>query len=449
MPWIARLVGISLILWGPRAGSAASPASRPATRPPNVVYILADDLGIGDVRCFNPAGKIATPTIDRLAQSGMRFTDAHTSSAVCTPTRYGILTGRYSWRSTLRSGVLGGYSKCLIEPDRLTVAAFLHQQGYRTACFGKWHLGLDWATQEGNARPRAKAVSQDNVDYAAPFTRGPLTVGFDRFFGISASLDMPPFAFLRQDRMQGLPTATKTWVRPGPAVPDFEAIDVLPALVREANAFLDEQAASARNGQPFFLYVALTAPHTPILPTADWAGRSRLNPYADFVMQVDHAVDQVLANLDRLGLTEETLVIFASDNGCAPAANYPELLALGHDPSSGFRGTKADIFEGGHRVPFVVRWPGQVAPGSISDQVICTTDLFATVADVLGTPASRLGGRGQRELAPGLAGRDDQAAPRGDRAPFNQRFVRDSARPLEVGALPGFRRLERTSTWSG
>lgn len=360
----------------------ASAESSPATRSPNIVYILADDLGYGDVRCFNPEGKIATPHLDRLASEGMRFTDAHSGSAVCTPTRYGILTGRYSWRSSLKSGVLDGYSPRLIEPGRLTLPEFLHRQGYRTACVGKWHLGMEWPRKR--AEDSGKIKDGWDVDYARPIANGPTAVGFDSYFGISASLDMPPYVFIDRDHPESVPTVEKTWIRKGPAAADFEAEDVLPSLVRSATSFLKANAKAAREGTPFFLYLPLAAPHTPILPTPEWRGKSGLNAYGDFVMQVDQAVGRVLEVIEAEGLTGETLVIFTSDNGCSPQAKYPELLAKGHDPSAGFRGTKADIFEGGHRIPFLVRWPRRVAPGSTSDQVICLTDLFATCAEILG-----------------------------------------------------------------
>ncbi|WP_240911045.1 sulfatase family protein [Paludisphaera soli] len=365
------------------SASLASAAEGPVARKPNIVYILADDLGYGDVRCFNAQGKIATPRLDRLAAEGLRFTDAHSGSAVCTPTRYGILTGRYSWRSSLKSGVLYGYSSHLIEPGRQTVPEFLHQQGYRTACVGKWHLGMDWALDEGHRT--GKIVTGWEVDYRKPIANGPLTVGFDEYFGISASLDMPPYVFIRDDRTEGIPTVEKTYVRKGPAAADFEAIDVLPALTRAATSFIESNAEAARGGKPFFLYVPLAAPHAPVLPTAEWRGKSGLNDYGDFVMQVDDAVGRIAASLEASGLADDTLLIFTSDNGCSPVANYPELLAKGHDPSAGYRGAKADIFEGGHRVPFIVRWPTKVKPGSVHDQPVCLTDLFATCAEMVGS----------------------------------------------------------------
>jgi arylsulfatase A len=362
------------------AQTASADATAPP-RPPSIVYLLADDLGYGDVRCFNANGKIATPHLDRLAAAGMRFTDAHSSSAVCTPTRYGILTGRYNWRSSLKSGVLDGYSKRLIEPGRLTLPEFLRQHGYRTICVGKWHLGMDWRLAGDRA---AKISTGWEVDYAGPIANGPNSVGFDDYFGISASLDMPPFVFINRDRPQAIPTVEKTWVRKGPASAEFEAVDVLPTLVRSATSFIDKNAEAAREAKPFFLYVPLSAPHTPILPTPEWRGKSGLSDYGDFVMQVDQAVGQILESLEATRLADETLVIFTSDNGCSPAANYPALVVKGHDPSAGFRGTKADIFEGGHHVPFIVRWPGKIKPATISDQVVCLTDLFATCAEVLG-----------------------------------------------------------------
>jgi arylsulfatase A len=369
-------------------------------RPPSIVYILADDLGYGDLRCFNASGKIATPHLDRLAAEGMRFTDAHSSSAVCTPTRYGILTGRYNWRSSLKSGVLDGYSKRLIEPGRLTVPEYLRQNGYMTACIGKWHLGMDWPTKDGKAS--GKITTGWEVDYTRPIANGPIAVGFNEYFGISASLDMPPFVFINRDRSEGIPTVEKTWVRQGPAGADFEAGGVLPAIVRSSTSFIDKNAAAARQGKWFFLYIPLSAPHTPILPAAEWRGKSRLNDYGDFVMQVDAAVGSILSSLESRGLAGDTLVISTSDNGCSPSAGYPALLAKGHDPSAGFRGTKADIFEGGHRVTFIVRWPGHVKPGTISDQVVCLTDLFATVADIVGVRLPDAAAEDSISLVPAL-----------------------------------------------
>jgi arylsulfatase A len=384
---------------------------------PNIIYILCDDLGYGDVRCLNPEGKIATPTFDALAKEGMIFTDAHSGSAVCSPTRYGVVTGRYAWRTKLQKHVLGGLSPSLIEPDRLTVAKILKQHGYRTACIGKWHLGLDWVKLPGKQVSELsieKADQVNNVDYAKPFGGGPLAAGFDEYFGISASLDMVPYTFLKNDRVLKPTTTNKSFplmlgrkdngTRLGPAAADFEAEQVLPTLTQEAIEFVKRQAPAARDGKPFFLYLPLASPHTPIVPTKAWQGRSGLNMYADFVMETDHAVGQLLQALEEQMLTGNTLVILTSDNGCSPQAKFDELIAKGHNPSHVFRGTKADIFEGGHRVPFIARWPKVVKPGSTSDQLTCLTDLLATVASILDIPLPANAGEDSVSMLTALEG---------------------------------------------
>jgi arylsulfatase A-like enzyme len=357
------------------------PLAAAAGSKPNIVYILADDLGYGDLRCLNPQGKIATPHADRLAAEGMIFTDAHSSSSVCTPTRYSILTGRYNWRSRMKKGVLNGFSPRLIEPGRQTVAAFLKEQGYATACLGKWHLGMDWPQADGQL-PGATENSK-KIDYTKPIEGGPTALGFDSYFGIAASLDMPPFVYIENDRVTEIPTVEKTWVRKGIAGKAFDAMDVLPELTRRAVDYIGKSSAAAKQGKPFFLYLPLPSPHTPILPTKEWQGKSGLNAYADFVMQTDATVGAVLDALDHAGVANDTLVIFTSDNGCSREANYPELADKGHHPSYQFRGWKSDIFDGGHRVPFLVRWPALVKAGGICDQLICLSDLFATSAAIL------------------------------------------------------------------
>lgn len=375
----------------------AAATGKPAR--PNVIIVLCDDLGWGDVRCYNPSGKIATPAFDRLASEGTRYTDAHTSSAVCTPSRYSLLTGRYNWRSKLQSGVLGGLSPRLIEPGRHTIASFLKIHGYATACIGKWHLGLDWATQADgkvNELGVESAEQAKNVDFTRPFRNGPTSLGFELFFGISASLDMMPYVYLSQDSVTTPPTETKDfpWGHPsdtrrtrrGPAAPDFEAADVLPELARRAAEFIHHSARAAKQGKPFFLYVPLPSPHTPIVPGKDWFGRSGISAYADYVMQSDGALGTILEALAQTGLDKDTLVIATSDNGCSPEANYKQLEEHGHNPSAHWRGAKADIYEGGHRVPFVVRWPGRIRAGVASAALVGLQDCFATVADILGAP---------------------------------------------------------------
>ena len=385
---------------------------------PNIVFVLADDLGYGDVKCLNAQGKIATPNYDRLAAQGMIFSDAHSSSAVCTPTRYGILTGRYNWRSRLKSGVMGGMSPPLIEAGRLTVPAFLKTQGYRTAAIGKWHLGFEWPRKDGTP-PFTDGIETGaqgwNADFAKPITRGPLTAGFDYYFGIAGSLDMVPYTFIENDRVAALPTTDKAFpmmlgrpggqTRKGPAAADFEDVDVLPTLTRKAVEYIGQRAADAKNGTPFFLYLPLNSPHTPIAPTPEWRGKSGLNPYADFVMETDATVGAVLDVIEKNGLAENTLFIATSDNGCSPEAKFAELLAKGHNPSAQFRGTKADIFDGGHHIPFIARWPAHVKPGSVSDQIICLNDLFATCAEILGGALPDNAAEDSVSILPALEGR--------------------------------------------
>jgi arylsulfatase A-like enzyme len=370
---------------------------------PNIIFILCDDLGYGDVECLNPEGKIPTPNMDRLGGGGMVFTDAHASSSVCTPSRYGILTGRYNWRSWMKHGVLNGFSPRLIETNRVTVAAFLKEQGYATACVGKWHLGMNWPQNDGSAP--GSSANPKKIDYTSPIQGGPTTLGFDYFFGISASLDMVPYVFIENDRVTETPTVEKGWARKGPAAPGFEGEEVLPTLTRKAVGYISDRAADAKQGKPFFLYLPLTSPHTPILPTKEWQGKSGLNKYADFVMQTDATVGAVLDAIELRGLTENTLVIFTSDNGCSGSAGFPALLEKGHNPNFHFRGSKSDIFEGGHRIPFLVRWPGQVKAGTSSDQLICQTDFFATCADILGRPLPDTMAEDSVSILPALRGR--------------------------------------------
>ena len=354
---------------------------------PNIIYVLADDLGYGDLSVYNPNSPIRTPNLDRLAANGIRFTDAHTSASVCTPTRYGILTGRYNWRSSLKSGVLTGKSKALIPPDRTTVASMLKTKGYQTAFIGKWHLGWDWALNnpDDTSGEGWDARDFDNLDFSKPIQNGPESLGFDYSFGHSGSLDMAPYVYVENGMPTQIPTKSTintgdfTWWREGPTADDFIHEDVTPNFFRKAGTYLKQRA---KTKEPFLLYLALPSPHTPILPTAEWQGKSGLNPYTDFVMMVDDYFGKLMTQLSDLGLDQNTLIIFTSDNGCSPEADFEDLIAKGHNPSHIYRGHKADIFEGGHRVPFIVQWKGEINPGSVSDQVICTTDLMATLAEI-------------------------------------------------------------------
>ena len=354
---------------------------------PNIVYVLADDLGIGDVGAFNPDGKIATPNMDRLAADGMKFTDAHSGSAVCTPTRYGILTGRYAWRTRLESGVLWGYSLPLISEGRMTVASMLQQQGYNTGCVGKWHLGLEW-TRKDVSIPHTDSSKElwNNYDFAKPIVSGPIQTGFNSWFGISASLDMHPHVYIEKDHATSVPTRLvepsggKAFWRKGPIGDDFKHIEVLDKLTGKAVEYVESQT----DDKPFFLYFPLTAPHKPILPEDRFQNQSGLNEWGDFVMQVDWTIGQVMQAVEAKGLADNTLFIVTSDNGATPGADFGELGKQGHDPSAQFRGHKADIFEGGHRVAFIARWPAVIPAGAVSNDTICHTDLLATAADITG-----------------------------------------------------------------
>lgn len=368
---------------------------------PNIVYILADDMGVGDVSALNPQSAWKTPHIDRLAREGMAFTDAHSSSAVCTPSRYSILTGRYSWRGSRKSGVGGGFSPALIEPGRMTVASFLHERGYATVAIGKWHVGLDWAK---TAKPDGKDGS--DVDYGKPFGGGPLAHGFDHFFGISASLDMPPYAWLRDDRVDSPPTGmieagkSPAYWRAGPVAEGFAHVEVMERLVRETETYIGRQSAT----KPFFVYLPLAAPHTPIVPSAEFRGRTKTTDYGDFCVEVDAVVGRVVAALAKGGFETNTLVVFTADNGCSPQANFAELRTFHHDPQARRRGAKADIYEGGHRVPFIVSWPGRTRPGSTSAEIICQSDLLATCAALLGERLPDNAGEDSVSFLPALLG---------------------------------------------
>lgn len=369
--------------------TAQKPASTIAENtPPNIVYILCDDLGYGDVGACNPESKIPTPHMDRLAEAGMLFTDAHTGSAVCTPTRYGLLTGRYCWRTRLKKWVVSGYDEHLIEEGRMTVASLLKDHGYHTAFIGKWHMGWDWAI---TGKPEGKGLAAIYpVDYSKPIKNGPNDNGFDYAYGHCGSLDMGPYVYVENGLATALPdrmTAAdknevgNAWWRKGPTAPDFDHEDVLPNYTRRAVTYIEERAAM---GKPFFLYLSLPSPHTPVLPSDAFKGKSGIDSaYADFVMMTDDCVGQVVAAIEQAGIEGNTLIIVTSDNGCSPQADFEQLATKGHDPSYIYRGMKADIFEGGHRVPFIVRWPNQVESSQTCDDIICLTDLMATCADLL------------------------------------------------------------------
>lgn len=342
---------------------------------PNVVIILADDMGYGDLRSYNVDSRIPTPHMDSIASQGMRFTDAHSPSAVCTPTRYALLMGRYAWRlPSLTSGVTDGYSPLIADTNRLTIAGIMSEGGYHTAAIGKWHLGL------GNVSP---------TNYDEPLVPGPRSLGFDYFFGIPASLDMAPYVWVENEQVTAYPTehaensigcCTGAFWRSGAIAADFDHTDVLPEIARRASNYIRAQAAT---DAPFFLYVPLAAPHTPWLPTEDFIGTSEAGEYGDFVVMVDDAIGQIAAALTESNQIENTLLLITSDNGAYWPQDFIERFQ--HRANSSWRGMKADIHEGGHRVPLIAQWPGVVAAGSVTDQLIVHTDFFSTMADIVGT----------------------------------------------------------------
>ncbi len=349
---------------------------------PNVIYILADDMGYGDISALNEKCPFQTPNLDRMCQEGIRFTDAHATSAVCTPSRYGILTGRYNWRSRLKSSVVGGYSEPIIEKQRKTVADLFKEQGYQTAMVGKWHLGMNFKkTKDFFETPDFDACT--GVDYKGCIEDSPVKHGFDYFFGISGSLDMPPYIYIENDHFMEEPccetqnTGKKFW-RKGPTGAHFKHENVLDELTEKVCQKIEEYKEN-----PFFIYFPMPAPHTPILPSEKFQGKSGTNEYGDFVLHCDDVVGRVIQKLQEEDIYDNTIVVYTSDNGCSPMANYEELKQHGHNPSYIFRGTKADIYEGGHRIPLIIQWPDKIKKNLVSKSVVCLSDFMATMADIL------------------------------------------------------------------
>ena len=358
---------------------------------PNIVFVLADDLGMGDLGCYNPDSSIPTPYFDRVAREGMRFTDAHSPGAVCVPSRYGIMTGRYYWRGENRG--LNGYSKNVVELDRMTLAEMLRNQDYHTNFIGKWHLGL------GDTEP---------VDFAQHLRPNPTDHGFDYYFGIPASLDMPPYCYVENGRairepsehIEGTPHRTGGFFREGAISPGFSHEQVVPQLTELAVQVVQSHT-SQRNQQPLFLYFALPAPHTPWLPVESARGKSGVGDYGDFVHQVDRSLGAIVEALDRTGMAENTLLIVASDNGGLQSWLPPE---YDHQMNLGFRGQKGDIWEGGHRIPLIMRWPGQITAGATSDALVSLTDLLSTLASVTGAELPGDAAEDSFDLLPALHG---------------------------------------------
>jgi arylsulfatase A-like enzyme len=411
---------LSALLLAPLATLPAADVP-PTPAKPNIVIVLVDDMGYGDLHCFNPQSKIATPNIDRLAREGMRFTDAHAPGPLCHPSRYGLITGRYPFRTDITRWP----TQPLIEKGQVTIASLLRDQGYHTAMVGKWHLGF---REEG---------------YDRLLRGGPVDCGFDSFFGLRASTDISPYFYIRGDRAVIPPTNhiaehhSEGWAsnqgefwREGGIAPGLELKDVLPRFTDEACAIINAQADKKPDARkPLLLYLAYPAPHTPWLPAAEFVGKSGAGMYGDFVMMVDAQIGRVLAALEKADMMRDTLLIFTSDNG--PMWLPADVARFGHDAADGMRGMKGDAWEAGHRMPFIVRWPGRVKAGSVTDQTICFTDLLATFAEICGVKLPASTGPDSFSLLPVLEGRQPKDQP--VRGPIVMRAGSSSAMMIRSG----------------
>jgi arylsulfatase A len=446
---------LSLVLIGLTLLSATSFAAPH----PNIVLILADDMGFGDVAHLNPESVIRTPNLDRLAKEGMSFLDAHSPSGVCTPTRYGLLTGRYCWRSPLKRGVLGGYSPPLLEKSRPTIASMLRRQEYQTGAVGKWHLGMQLPVLVADA-VRTEWAGDPGIDFSGVIIDSPIHHGFDQYFGVSASLDMAPYVYIRNDRFTKVPTMQQEavkfphFIREGPRSDDFVIDEVLDRLTQEGNRFIRE---ASKKETPFFLYLPLTGPHKPTQPHKRFRGETPLGEYGDFVVQVDWTVGSILKTLDAINITKDTLVVFTSDNGSymhrcddlEKKDHVDDETIQGfrrdrHRANGRFRGTKADIWEAGHHVPFFIRWPGHVAAGSSSKTTISLTDLYATFSEITGADLIAGAAEDSFSLLKILEGRDaERGAPVIHHSSAGMFAIREGKLKLILGNGSGGRQVPR------
>ena len=394
---------------------------------PNIVFILADDMSFDSVSSNNDKmGSLKTPHIDSLITQGMNFTDAHSGSAVCTPTRYGLLTGRYCWRTKLKSSVLWDWAAPLIEKNRLTVADLLQKQGYATGMVGKWHLGMTWFDQNGDPANshlglRDASFRKDSaervalvgraVDFRKAIRGGPTDHGFEYYFGVDVP-NFPPYVWIENDRTLGIPSIPKPnqmYGHPGPMLPGWRLEEILPVLTEKAVSWISRQSL---DNEPFFLYLSLTSPHTPIAPSKDFKGKSGIGNYADFIVETDWVVGQIMKALEESRSADDTLIFFSSDNGTSPVANFKKLQSHGVNLQNHFKGYKAQIHEGGHRVPFVARWPGIIPAGRICDETICLNDLMATLADLLEVSLPENAGEDSASILKLLTGEKTEIAER-------------------------------------
>lgn len=426
---------------------------------PNIVVILADDMGYGDVQALNKKSTIPTPGLNSMAAGGLTFTDAHSPSAVCTPTRYALMTGRYCWRSRLKRGVLGGYSEPLLEEGRSTIADMLKKHGYNTGAVGKWHLGMQLPLTGDKANTK-KWDGDPGIDFGGVITDSPIHHGFDYYFGVSASLDMAPYVYIRNDRFTMLPTIQQPavsfphFVRKGPRAEDFVIDEVLDKLTEEATNFISK---SAPKDAPYFLYMPLTGPHKPAQPHERFRGKTTLKEYGDFVHQVDWTVDQVMKTIEKSGESDNTLVFFTSDNGSymyrydeAGKPDHVDNVTIQgyrpehHTANGPLRGTKADVWEAGHRVPFFVRWPKEIKSGTTSAETICHTDIYATCAAVIGAKIGKDEAEDSASLHRILTGRDaKRGAPVINHSAAGMFAIRDGRWKLVAGTGSGGRQAPK------
>jgi len=383
------LVCCSMYVWA----SAGAEIKHESTIKPNVVIIYADDMGYGDLQCENSDSKIPTPNLDKLASEGIRFTDAHSSSGICSPSRFALLTGQYHWRRA--HDIVNAFGKPMFKDSDVTLPQVLRDNGYTTACIGKWHLGWNWQfnnTPSGELDQNGKKTKYyrpEDVKMDGPISGGPLSRGFEYYFG-DGTINFPPYAWIENDRLREIPTETmlpnvdglKTkegaWeFRPGPKLKGWNPYEVLPTLAEKAVQWIGQQ----KSGKPFFLYFALPSPHAPIIPSDEFDGKSNAGAYGDYVYQTDYVAGQVLQALEDKGFDENTIVIFTSDNGPEHYA-YDRAKTYNHYSMGQLRGLKRDVWEGGHRVPFVVRWPGKIKQGRVSNEVISQVDIMATIAGI-------------------------------------------------------------------
>ncbi|MBI1247197.1 sulfatase-like hydrolase/transferase [bacterium] len=406
---------------------------------PNILILYADDLGFGDLSCYNPKGKIPTPNLDKLAASGIRFTNGHSSSGICTPSRYALLTGRHHWRDF--HGIVNAMGSSVFKPQRLTMPEMLKEEGYATAAIGKWHLGWDW-----EAIRIKKGNTPDCFDWSKKIPDGPLAHGFDHYFGDTV-INFPPYAWIEDDKLVKAPDTMKdekAWkpikeggweCRPGPMVTGWDPYAVLPTLTEKGVEYLKSRKDQK---EPFFLYFAFPCPHAPIIPNDEFDGKSGAGPFGDFVVETDAMVGKLLAALEESGHADDTVVVFTADNGPEKYA-YARDEKYGHWSPEPFRGLKRDIYEGGHHVPFIIRWPGVTKPGKVTDALVSQIDLMGTFASALNLLLADDAAEDSHDLLPLLEGKADKVRQSHVHNTFARQYAIRDGDWLLIDAKTGYR----------